>query len=248
MTSFCRTASLFSCLLGGVAGCIFSPTIGDGQVRCGSDGSCPPGFTCGGDSLCHDSSTNTTTIDAGCSPLHCYVGWCGPIDDGCGHTIDCGSCSLPPDGSGTDSHDMAGCTPSRACASGVCGTIDDGCGKALECGDCSTANSCSANSANSCSCTPKTCAAVKATCGYYPDGCGGTLNCFGGTTCAAQKNGLCGGGGPYTCGKVSVCHPLKTCPTDTCGEIPDGCLSILNCGSCPTGQICGGRGTPNVCG
>ena len=239
-----------SMTFGMVAGCVFRPLIGDGQVHCGSDSSCPPGFSCGSDGLCY-TSTSSPTTDAGgtCTPLHCYVGWCGPIDDGCGKTIDCGSCAIAPDAGTPPSDDMAGCTPKHACASGICGTIDDGCGKKLECGDCTVANTCSAMTANSCSCTPKTCASVKATCGAYPDGCGKTLDCFPAAgSCLMQKDGLCGGGGPYTCGKISVCHPLKTCPTGACGDIPDGCSGVLSCGSCATGQICGGGGTPNVCG
>jgi hypothetical protein len=253
MMSFRLTPALCLGLFLGIfaCGCLFSPTIGNGQVHCGADGSCPPGFSCGSDSLCYSGSGSTTpVVDGGvCSPLHCYVGWCGPIDDGCGHTIDCGSCSVVNDGSVDVSHDLAGCTPTRACTAGVCGTLDDGCGKALACGDCAKADTCSATTAHSCSCTPRTCAGVKATCGQYPDGCGGTLNCQPAAgSCLQQKNGLCGGGGPYTCGKTVACHPLKACPAGACGDIPDGCLSILHCGNCATGQVCGGAGTANVCG
>jgi hypothetical protein len=242
------TAVFFYLALGG---CTFRPLIGDGQVHCGSGNSCPPGFSCGSDTLCYSGTPTAPAGDLGqsCAPLHCYVGWCGPIDDGCGKTIDCGSCSVGIDSGPPPSDDMAGCTPTRACQSGSCGTIDDGCGKKLACGDCAVANTCSAMTANSCSCVPKTCASVKATCGAYPDGCGKTLDCFPAAgSCLAQGKGICGDGGPYTCGKTVVCHPLKACPIGACGEIPDGCLDVLDCGSCATGQICGGSGTPNVCG
>jgi hypothetical protein len=247
---FVVLAACASCFVAGsVAGCVFRPLIGDGQVHCGTNDSCPPGFSCAGDGLCYSGSTSSPNVDAGCTQLHCYVGWCGPIDDGCGHTIDCGSCSIAPDSGAPASLDMAGCTPTRACTGGVCGTIDDGCGKALACGDCTVANTCSATTPNSCACVPKTCASVKATCGAYPDGCGHTLDCFPAAgSCLQQKDGVCGGGGPYTCGKTSVCHPLKKCPTGACGVIPDGCLDVLDCGNCVTGQVCGGAGTPNVCG
>jgi hypothetical protein len=33
-----------------------------------------------------------------------------------------------------------------------------------------------------------------------------------------------------------------------CGSISDGCGSTLDCGSCPTGETCGGGGAPNQCG
>ena len=200
---------VFSCVLASAGGCVFSPTIKDGQVRCASDDSCPPGFQCGGDGLCHD----------------------GAARDG-----------------GSGGGDLAGCMPSRVCQIGSCGSPDDGCGTALHCGDCTTANSCSVNSAYSCACTPVTCDQVHATCGVYPDGCGGVLDCFPDAgTCAAQKNGSCGGGGPYTCGKGNNCK-AKTCGQGSCGTQPDGCNGQLKCGDCPTGQICGGGGVANVCG
>jgi hypothetical protein len=44
----------------------------------------------------------------------------------------------------------------------------------------------------------------------------------------------------------------KTCasyPTGTCGVQSDGCGGVTtNCGSCGTGETCGGGGTPGVCG
>jgi hypothetical protein len=44
-----------------------------------------------------------------------------------------------------------------------------------------------------------------------------------------------------------TCTP-KPCPSGvTCGSVGDGCGNILNCGTCPTGQICGGGGKPGVC-
>lgn len=50
---------------------------------------------------------------------------------------------------------------------------------------------------------------------------------------------------------TSTCTP-KTCanfPKGTCGRQGDGCGGLTpNCGTCPTGQSCGGGGTPNMCG
>jgi hypothetical protein len=43
------------------------------------------------------------------------------------------------------------------------------------------------------------------------------------------------------------------CPTSCaqqgaqCGPASDGCGNVIQCGTCPAGQICGGGGTPNVC-
>ena len=33
-----------------------------------------------------------------------------------------------------------------------------------------------------------------------------------------------------------------------CGRIGDGCGAIMDCGDCPAGQVCGGGGTPGLCG
>ena len=240
-----------------VSGCIFSPTIGDGRVHCGSGGACPPGFGCANDGLCWRNPAGSD-MAVSCGLLHCFVGWCGPIMDACGHMIDCGSCNSGGGGGGGGdggammSTDMAGCTPSNICLAGVsCGSIDNGCGKLISCGECTVANTCSSTSANKCACVPKTCNGVGASCGSYPDGCGRVLDCWppGTSSCGpGSSNGSCGGGGPYTCGKNGACTKLTACPMGACGDIPDGCDDVLHCGSCPTGQICGGRGQPNRCG
>jgi hypothetical protein len=235
-----------------VSGCVFSPSLGDGRVRCGADGACPPGFVCGSDALCWLPGS-LADMSLTCGLLHCFVGWCGPISDACGQMIDCGSCNPGGGGGGGGMGvvDMAGCSPSNSCVAGAsCGRIDDGCGRPISCGDCAVANTCSSTSRNSCVCVPKTCAMVSATCGNYPDGCGHVLDCWpmGGMSCGAgNSEGTCGGGGPYTCGK-NACTRLSACPSGACGKIPDGCSSFLDCGACPAGQICGGRGQPNRCG
>jgi hypothetical protein len=43
---------------------------------------------------------------------------------------------------------------------------------------------------------------------------------------------------PQTCAQAGV----------NCGPAGDGCGGTLNCGNCPSGQTCGGGGTPNQCG
>jgi hypothetical protein len=43
---------------------------------------------------------------------------------------------------------------------------------------------------------------------------------------------------PTTCAALGI----------NCGPAGDGCGGLLQCGSCPSGQICGGGGTPSVCG
>jgi hypothetical protein len=48
---------------------------------------------------------------------------------------------------------------------------------------------------------------------------------------------------------VPTCTP-KTCAQQgyNCGQQGDGCGGVIQCGDCPTGQSCGGGGTPGVCG
>lgn len=40
----------------------------------------------------------------------------------------------------------------------------------------------------------------------------------------------------------------RECQVTDCGELLDNCGGIIRCGSCPSGQTCGGGGTPNQCG
>src|SRR5262249_54061451 len=48
---------------------------------------------------------------------------------------------------------------------------------------------------------------------------------------------------------VPTCTP-RTCAQlgYSCGAQGDGCGGVINCGTCPTGQTCGGGGAPGVCG
>ena len=86
---------------------------------------------------------------------------CGPVGDGCGHTIDCGGCTAPDfcGGDGTPFQCGGGtgsgaCVP-RTCASAgaQCGAIADGCGTLLQCGSCGTGEVCGANTCSIPPCT-----------------------------------------------------------------------------------------------
>lgn len=54
------------------------------------------------------------------------------------------------------------------------------------------------------------------------------------------------GGGPP---QPPTCNP-QTCAQlgAVCGSVGDGCGGVLQCGSCPSGSLCGGSGVPNQCG
>ncbi|CAN5216527.1 hypothetical protein BH11MYX1_BH11MYX1_28510 [soil metagenome] len=87
---------------------------------------------------------------------------CGPIGDGCGGSLDCGSCTTPETCGGGGVHFACGgtgsgstsCTP-RTCAQAgaVCGQVADGCGGlTASCGTCASGEICGAgNAPNTCS-------------------------------------------------------------------------------------------------
>jgi hypothetical protein len=97
-------------------------------------------------------------------------------------------------------------------------------------------------------CVPLTCTQQNLACGPAGDGCGNVLQCG---TCPSGQ--VCGGGGiPGQCAMPSdmtACTPL-TCSSQgiACGPAGDGCGNLIECGSCPTGQTCGGGGIPGHCG
>ncbi len=70
--------------------------------------------------------------------------------------------------------------------------------------------------------------------GFFCSACGPSQSCGAGA-CAPKNDGTCQ---PLTCAGLRA----------TCGQAPDGCGGVLSCGTCPTGQSCGGGGVPNSCG
>lgn len=124
------------------------------------------------------------------------------------------------------------CTP-KTCANypaGTCGDQSDGCGGFVQCLTCPVGQSCVNSQCVSNTCTPLTCSNYPSgTCGQQSDGCGGLTT---------------------SCGACSSCT-LFTCanyPPGTCGTQSDGCGGTIQCLTCPSGQTCGGGGTPNQCG
>jgi hypothetical protein len=189
---------------------------------------------------------------------------CGPIDDGCGHTLDCGSCS-PGLICGWPAPNQCGCDCCPATCQSLgynCGFAGDGCGGVLNCGTCTPPESCGGSGGNNrCGgglpppfdggvihCTPATCASLGYDCGQAADGCGGTINC--GACVVPQECGA--GGAHYRCGNpdAGTCTPL-TCASlgYNCGVAGDGCGNVIMCGTtCTPPATCGGGGSPSVCG
>jgi hypothetical protein len=194
---------------------------------------------------------------------------CGPIGDGCGGTIDCGSCTgtqtCGGGGSASVCGGSAGCVPLTACPAGInCGPYPDGCGGLIAggCGTCTNPGDiCGGGGPGKCgpgisaadggtSCTPNNTCPPGINCGPYGDGCGGLIP--GGCGTCTNPGEACGFGSP---GKPGVCGGgacvPKTCanyPAGTCGQQADGCGGLTtNCLTCPGSDFCGGGG-PSKCG
>lgn len=190
---------------------------------------------------------------------------CGPIGDGCGGYVNCGTCQAPQtcggDGRPSQCGGSQGCTP-KTCASenANCGPIADGCGGVVNCGACTVMGETCGGGGVPSRCGASGTALVDGgcpaltqcpqglNCGAYADGCGGTINCG---TCTVSGE-TCGGGGmSNVCGASNSCVPRSCAQAGAnCGQVGDGCGGLTpNCGSCDVdaGILCGVV-SPNVCG
>lgn len=215
-----------------------------------------------------------TPVDAGadgntsatCTPLTCASTGanCGPIGDGCGGVVQCGTCGSTETcgGGGTPSVCGSPACVKKTCASlgAECGAAGDGCGGLIaSCGTCDAGicggggpSKCGAGGAGDggvCVKTKTACAAGD--CGPISDGCGGIIDCSAPAWPACPMGETCGGGGvPSKCGAPPCVK--KTCGTQNCGYIADGCGGSVNCWPavpiCGPGETCGGAGVANTCG
>lgn len=149
---------------------------GNGQIDCGLNGdgeilycACCQCGLCG---CCDDPSINGCCDNSGCVPTTCSAlgKACGSWGDGCGGTLNCGTCASP------QVCDTAGqcCTP-KTCADikKECGSgWDNGCGGTLTCGD----NGACANSLETCT-GGTCCSGLETSCSAGADCCSG--NCAG---------------------------------------------------------------------
>ncbi len=158
-----------------------------------------------------------------------------------------------------------------ACPANACGVSKVGCG-VIDCGGCAATDQCVDGV---CRCAPRTCAELGAECGATPDGCGGQLYCGGCLASpppqdAGKLDGAVGdaGGdagsdaGALTCGANNHCAsgpctpkaPSAACFSPTvrlCAAHPDGCGSVVDCGTSActgVGETCGGGGVAGQCG
>ncbi len=233
---------------------------GDGcgnQINCGS---CVSPQTCGGGGVPGQCGYPDA---ATCAPTSCAAQniTCGPAGDGCGNLLSCGTCMAPATcgGGGVPGQcgqpDAASCKPLTCVQQNVgCGPAGDGCGNQLNCGTCMSPATCGGGGVPSqcgypdaSACAPMSCGQQNINCGPAGDGCGNQINCG---TCPNGQ--ACGGGGvPGKCGAPDAGSCVATTCTQqgiACGPTGDGCGNLIQCGSCPTGQSCGGGGVAGQCG
>jgi hypothetical protein len=218
-----------------------------------------------------------TTLADLCAPASaaqaCAEKQCGAEGDGCGGTIDCGSC---PDGQACGIERPFQCAPvlvdsDDACPARIqtcvevgaeCGVIGNGCGGTIDCGGCAGGQLCGVEAAHKCGAAPS-CeplepeVACAEKCGFVSNGCGvdiagGVIDCKVEFPCPAGET--CGGGGiPNECGSGgAVCRPLdedEACADKECGVASDGCGGRYECGGCSGEESCfaGECRVPEVC-
>ena len=202
---------------------------------------CDPGLSCvngecGGVCKCDDGSPCDAngSCKAACTPKQCesIVSACGSLDDGCGGTLNCGTCTGDLECVNNQCTNSTTCTP-KSCAllDNACGSLDDGCGGKIECGACAGSLICASNQCiDPATCTPKTCAEIGSECGEAEDGCGNKIDCG---TC--PDDGICEAG---QCKTPVVCDPVSCADVGAnCGEI-DTCAGKTDCGTCDGDKIC----------
>ena len=190
---------------------------GCGNLMAAGCGWCTPPQRCGGGGY-GKCGGSTGPVDAGgaCVPMTCsQLGYnCGTSDDGCGGTLQCGTCTPPSTCSGGGGYNHCGTFRSDggAClhcnqlpASATCGQLSDGCGDIVSCGPgcISPPETCGGGGVpfycgSGRTCTPLACAQLNYNCGSYGDGCGGRIDCG---TCTSPD--FCGAGGFNRCGADS---------------------------------------------
>lgn len=231
-------------------------TGGDAQPDSGGDGAVTCKTECDPDD-CGELVSNR------CGGfLHCQKSC--PEGQGCG-LLRPDKCDMPP----------SSCTPKSAtevCAN-KCGVVSDGCSQVYVCGadnggiSCGSGQRCMETEGdparNTCvtastpTCTPRTCAEQGASCGPTSDGCGNILDCTALVGCPSGKvcgiganSGQCVDPPPPSCTPGSA----ATLCAGTCGQVDNGCgTAVIDCEAdaatrCPSGQTCGGGGTPGQCG
>ena len=139
-----------------LVGCLSALLVGAATPGCGCSHNGGASDGGGGGEVDLSDGTGVDMAGAGCGLVPCASAGagCGPIGDGCGGVIDCGSCASPQTcgGGGTPFQcgGSAACKPTTCAALGFnCGFAGDGCGGVINCGTC-TSGACGAGKPNVC--------------------------------------------------------------------------------------------------
>jgi hypothetical protein len=197
------------------------------------------GQSCGGDGTANVCGTKP------CVPTSCSAQGknCGSISDGCGVTLNCGSCSGVNTCAGGGTANVCGCRPTSCSAQGKnCGNIPDGCGNMLNCGSttCSGLNTCGGGgSANVCGCAASNAGAP------CNGGCG-TIQCNGScSTNVANVGASCAGG----CGTIQCSGQCNATAPGNLGAACNGGCGTIQCNSaCSTNVANVGTSCAGGCG
>jgi hypothetical protein len=195
-------------------------------TRCGSiENACGSGnVACGG---CTGTTKCESNICTSCTPPTCGTATCGSVNNGCGPSVSCGTCT----GKDESCYDGACCTHST-CGDLIdagtvkgCTTVSLGCGLTESCLPCASGYTCDEGTGSCAACVPKTCANFDSAGCDLSDGCGHTLNCCTtGTTCA---QGLC-------CSPGEVNYDGSCCAPACNPSLPNGpqvsCGVTIYCG------------------
>ena len=188
--------------------CVIDPAqqgeaCGAGNKVCQPDGSC--------------ACIPTTCAEAGVP--------CGPLADGCGTTLDCGSCSCAP------ACDVCfTCEEEGPNTPGTC--VVDAAQQGAPCG--SDGRVCQPD--GSCTCVPLSECPAGKECGTYPDGCGGFVTC---PSICINPTPICSDNVCGACTADSQCASGEICAEGQC---------VTGSGTCAAGaNVCTAPGSESLC-
>ena len=244
--------------------CLPATSCAELDAECGSVPNCQTTLDCGvcdeGERCQFDWESDSVSTRCVCDPITCAErgAECGPLDNGCGKTIQCGTCDAP---AVCDENENACCTP-RTCASvdAECGELPDQCGGVIDCGRCPEGETCSTDfqcgtetfECPSEACAPggsdEECCLELESCSWTTV-CGrqGSIDCSLYLTCdTAERCDAWQEVPEYGGGNVARCRcyddQRRTCAGEgaECGTIEDGCGNEVDCGAtCPgQGEVC----------
>jgi formylglycine-generating enzyme required for sulfatase activity len=218
---------------------------------CSYNSQCGTGQLCGVDGQCRDQCT--TDRDCVVGQL-CVTGTCADRSE-----LDGGK--LPVETSGDGGVPVSGqpcrytseCPESQVCRAGLCiaeclTSVDCAAGESCVNQACVEGRSDAGKSGSGAACIYNSDCVSPNVCklGLCRNACNADVDCNAGDRCV---NHGCVTPGTSATGPDAGCIP-STCQerSKNCGVTDDGCGGVIACGTCPSGETCGGGGIANVCG